>query len=75
MERQFTKFSDEWMLFKDYYTYIQKCYEPESDEEWEQLLREGDRLLKKYNGSEYVLDLIKAHMADCERRSRGRRKE
>ena len=74
MERQFAKFSDEWMLFKDYYIYIQKCYEPKTDEEWEQLVREGDRLIKKYNSSEYVLDLVKVHIADCERRADGKKK-
>lgn len=74
MEKRFEKGTEERIRFFDYWEFCQKCYAPQTDEEWEQLIREGDELIKKHNSSEYVLDLVKAHISDCERRSNGKKK-
>lgn len=71
MEKRFGKGSEEFTMFTDYWQFVQKYYIPEpQDEWWEELIREADKLADKYGKTQYIRDLIMAHVNDCERRSK-----
>lgn len=69
MEKRFGKGSEEFTMFTDYWQFVQKYYIPESqDDWWDELVKEADKLANKYGKSQYIRDLIMAHVNDCERR-------
>ena len=52
-EVKFAKGSEEWQMFMDFWALCQKYWEPEdSDEWWEETLREIDVFAKKYGSIE-----------------------
>ena len=49
---KFQKGSEEWMMFQDYYKLVQKYYIPEdTDEYWEEVVKEVDIFVKKYQAN------------------------
>lgn len=68
MKRQFGKGTEEWQMFCDYWKYVQDCYEPKTDAEWEQTIHAGDELIAKYGKTQYIRDLVLAHINDAELR-------
>lgn len=71
MEKRFGKGSEEFVMFTDYWNFVQKYYIPEpQDEWWDELVREADKLADKYGKSYFIRDLIVAHINDVERRSK-----
>ena len=49
---KFQKGSEEWMMFQDYFKLVQDYYIPEdTDEYWEEVIREVDIFAKKYQGN------------------------
>ena len=65
-EKKFSKGSEEWQMFMDYWELCQKYWEPEdNDEYWESLINAGDAFCKKYD-SQYARDLVLAFMASRE---------
>lgn len=70
MEKRFGKGSEEFTMFTDYWQFVQKYYIPEpQDEWWEEFDREANKLAEKYGKTQYIRDLILAHVNDVERRS------
>jgi hypothetical protein len=68
-EVKFNKNSKEWEMFVNYWQFVQKYYIPEpQDEWWEELISESDKLARKYGNTQYIRDLILAHIGDVERR-------
>lgn len=47
--KKFTKGSEEWLFFQDFYMICQKFWEPENSEKyWEDVLNESNALANKY---------------------------
>jgi hypothetical protein len=68
-EVKFGKETKEWGMFVDYWQFVQKYYIPEpQDEWWEELISEADKLARKYGNTQYIRDLVLAHIHDVERR-------
>ena len=68
-EVTFNKNSKEWGMFVDYWQFVQKYYIPETpDAWWEELIREADKLARKYGNTQFIRDLVLAHVNDVERR-------
>ena len=68
-EVTFNKNSKEWGMFVDYWQFVQKYYIPEpQDKWWEELISEADKLARKYGNTQYIRDLVLAHIHDVERR-------
>lgn len=58
---KFSKGSEEWQMFMDFWTLCQKYWEPEkSDEWWDEALREIDSFAKKYGSTIFVRGLCMA---------------
>lgn len=73
---KFGKGSEEWMLFRDFWSYCQKYWTPEEkDEYWEKLINDGDAFCKKYGNSIFSRKLIMAFTAKLEEESKRRLKE
>ena len=71
MQKKIANNTKEFELFRDYWDYHQKCYNPITDEEWEELVAQSDKLIYRYKNSElelYVKDLVNAHIAEAERK-------
>ena len=69
MEKRFGKGSEEFTMFTDYWQFVQKYYIPEApDAWWEELIREADKLARKYGNTQFIRDLVLAHVNDVERR-------
>lgn len=68
MKAEFSFFGEVWTLFKKYYI-VQN-----TDEYWETLIAESDRINRKYN-SELCKDLLLAVINELERRAKGNRRE
>ena len=69
MEKRFGKGSEEFTMFTDYWQFVQKYYIPEpQDKWWEELIREADKLARKYGNPQFIRDLVLAHVNDVERR-------
>ena len=64
MKVEFSFFGEVWFLFKKYYI-VQN-----TDEYWETLIAESDRINRKYN-SELCKDLLLAVINELERRAKG----
>lgn len=46
---RFEKGSEEWLMFQDYWKLCQKYWDVEnSDEYWDELIKESEEFLKKY---------------------------
>ena len=55
-EVKFTKGSEEWQMFMDYWGLCQKYWKPEpADEYWEALVVEMDVFYKKYGNFYYII--------------------
>ena len=71
MEQKFSKGSWQWNFFQEYWKFVQKYYIPEdTDEWWEEVDSESKKLKKKYGNTQFVRDLIMAHMNKLERKSK-----
>ena len=69
MEKRFGKGTEEFTMFTDYWQFVQKYYIPEpQDEWWEEFIKAGDNLIKKYGKTEYIKALVMAHASEVERR-------
>ena len=68
-EVKFGKETKEWGMFVDYWQFVQKYYIPEpQDKWWKELISEADKLARKYGNTQYIRDLVLAHIHDVERR-------
>lgn len=57
-EVKFTKGSEEWQMFMDYWALCQKYWDPEkSDEWWDEVISEIDNFAKKYGSTVFVRGL------------------
>ena len=65
---KFEKGSREWAMFKDIWTLACKWWEvPNTDEKWDECIKEVDAFCKKYSGKDMVGTLsLKFGMALCE---------
>ena len=60
-------YNDVWTcLLKKYYGIRQG-----DDEQWEQLVKDGDAVCKKYNNSQFARELVLAIVNEWERMSKG----
>lgn len=60
-EVKFPKGSEEWQMFMDYWTLCQKYWKPEqSDEWWNEVIKEIDVFAKKYGSTVFVRGLCMA---------------
>lgn len=60
-KKNFVKGSEKWQMFMDYWALCQKYWEPEeTDEWWDEALREIDNLAKKYDSTVFVRGLCMA---------------
>lgn len=58
-------YNDSWMFFKKYYGIRQN-----DDEQWEQLVKDGDAVCEKYGNSKFVRELVLAVINELERLSK-----
>ena len=66
-EVKFAKGSEEWQMFMDYWALCQQYWEPEdSDEWWEEVIREIDVFIKKYGATAFVRGLCMALVKELE---------
>ena len=66
-EVKFSKGSEEWQMFMDYWALCQKYWEPEeSDEWWEEALEKIDELSKKYGSTVFIRGLCMALVNELE---------
>lgn len=62
-EVKFSKGSEEWQMFMDYWSLCQKYWKPEqSDEWWDEAMKEIDSFSKKYGSTVFVRGLCLALM-------------
>ena len=74
-EVKFTKGSEEWQMFMDYWALCQKYWEPEeTDEWWEEALHEIDVFAKKHELSVFVRGLCMALVNELELKAKSRKK-
>lgn len=68
--KKFTKGSEEWQMFMDFWNLCQKYWEPEeSDDYWSRLFNECNAFFRKY-ASDFARGLAKELMDDVERRNK-----
>lgn len=68
MEKRFGKGTEEFVMFQDYWKFIQKYAEPEdNDSYWEELAKESDAICRKYNNRQFIRDLVIAFISETER--------
>lgn len=66
-EAKFAKGSEEWQMFMDYWELCKKYWEPEeSDEWWDEALKEVDKLAKKYGSTVFIRGLCMALVNELE---------
>ena len=66
-EVKFSKGSEEWQMFMDYWALCQKYWEPEeTDEWWEEALGKIDELSKKYGSTVFIRGLCMALVNELE---------
>ena len=74
-EKKFSKGSEEWQMFMDYWALCQKYWEPEeSDEWWEEALGKIDELSKKYGSTVFIIGLCMALVNELELKEKSRKK-
>lgn len=59
-------YNDVWNLLKKYYGIRQ-----DDDEQWEQLVKDGDAVCEKYGNSKFARELVLAIVNELERMSKG----
>ena len=74
-EVKFTKGSEEWQMFMDYWALCQKYWEPEESDEWqEEALHEIDVFSKKYGSTVFVRGICMALVNELESKAKSRKK-
>ena len=74
-EVKFTKGSEEWQMFMDFWALCQKYWKPEdSDEWWEEALHEIDSFSKKYGSTVFVRGICMALVNELESKAKSRKK-
>lgn len=74
-EVKFTKGSEEWQMFMDYWALCQKYWKPEeSDEWWEEALHDIDAFSKKYGSTVFVRGICMALVNELESKAKSRKK-
>lgn len=71
MQKRFEKGTENYELFNDYWKLRQQYYEPDNDEQFEELREAGERIIKKYQSTELAKlarNLVFAHFEDVEDR-------
>ena len=69
---KFSKGSEEWQMFMDYWALCQKFWNPEdNDDYWDAVVKETDAFYKKYN-SQFARSLALTLVEELERRSSGK---
>lgn len=69
MEQKFSKQSEEWTMFTDFWALCQKIWIPEkTDEYWEQAKTLADEFIRKHK-SQFARALANALLKDIEERS------
>lgn len=60
-EKRFPKGSEEWMMFMDYWQLCQKYWDPEeSDEYWENVIKDTNAFCEKYGKNKFVIGITLA---------------
>lgn len=60
----------------DFWEFRKEFFVPEdNDEFWEEVIKAGNALIKKYNNEKYVLGLVKTHIDDLEERYKNAKKK
>ena len=73
--KKFGKGSEEWQMFMDYWTLCQKYWEPEeSDEWWDEVVREVDDFCKKYGSTVFARGICLAFVNDLDAKAKAKRK-
>ena len=68
-EKKFSKGSEEWQMFMDYWALCQKYWEPEdNDEYWDSLITETDVFYDKYK-TDFSRSLAMALVNETERKN------
>lgn len=68
-EVKFTKGSEEWIMFNEYFKLCQKYWEPENnDEYWDSLITETDVFYEKYK-TDFSRSLAMALVNEAERKN------
>lgn len=61
------KGSEEWLVFMDYWKFIQKYYAPDNNDSWwDEVVKTGEKLIEKYKGMEIeerARQLVLSHFA------------
>lgn len=69
---KFSKGSEEWQLFMDYWALCQKYWEPEeNDAYWDSLISEADIFYKKY-GTNFARSLVDVLVVNLEAKMKKR---
>ena len=58
-------YNDAWMFFKKYYGIRQN-----DDEQWEQLVKDGDAVCEKYGNSKFARELVLAIINELQKLSK-----
>lgn len=63
--KKFEKGSEEFSLFADYWSFCQKYWivEADSDEYWENIINDGDKLIKKYRAIPFARYMVNAFVS------------
>lgn len=68
MKRKFQKGDENWMAFVDLYQFVQDFWEPETnDDYWVDLITGASSLANKYNGNEFIKQMLMAYMDSREK--------
>ena len=66
-EVKFSKGSEEWQMFMDYWALCQKFWEPEESDEWgDEVLCKVDEFSKKYGETVFVRGLCMSFINELE---------
>ena len=72
MEKKITKDDLEWTIFREVYSYYERFAIPEErDEYWQELIKDGKELVKKYNHDTFCVRLVSAIMASLDDKIKG----
>jgi hypothetical protein len=61
-------FTDVWNLYKQYHSLTQ---DSKDDSKWSYLVAEGNAIIKKYDNSQFAVELTEAVLNQIERASKG----
>lgn len=72
MEKKITKDDPEWSIFREVFSYYQKYAIPEEkDEYWQELIKEGEKLVEKYNHDVFCVRMVSAIMTALDDKIKG----